>query len=95
MATVYLPNDHRHDRKVAVKVLRRELAAVIGARRFLHEIRVTANLHHPHIVPLHDSGEADGWLYYLMPYLEGESLRHRLVREKQLAIDDALRIATA
>ncbi len=75
MATVYLAQDLKHDRKVAVKVLRPELAAVIGAERFLQEIKVTANLQHPHILPLHDSGEADSFLYYVMPYVEGESLR--------------------
>jgi serine/threonine protein kinase/tetratricopeptide (TPR) repeat protein len=93
MATVYLAMDLKHERKVAVKVLRPELAAVLGAERFLTEIRVTANLQHPHILPLHDSGEADSFLYYVMPYVEGESLRDRLNREKQLPIDDALAIA--
>ncbi len=72
MATVYLAEDLRHKRKVAVKVLRPELAAVLGAERFLKEIEVTANLQHPHILPLHDSGEADSFLYYVMPYVEGE-----------------------
>jgi serine/threonine-protein kinase len=94
MATVYLAGDLRHDRKVALKVLRPELAAVIGAERFLQEIRVTANLQHPHILPLHDSGEADGFLYYVMPFVEGESLRDRLNRERHLPVDDALRTAT-
>ncbi|HEU5050945.1 MAG TPA: protein kinase [Gemmatimonadales bacterium] len=94
MATVYLADDLRHVRKVAVKVLRPELAAVIGAERFLAEIRTTANLQHPHILPLFDSGEADGFLYYVMPFVEGESLRDRLSREKQLPIADAVRIAT-
>ena len=75
MATVYLAQDLKHDRQVAVKVLRPELAAVIGAERFLNEIKVTANLQHPHILPLHDSGEADSFLFYVMPYVEGESLR--------------------
>ncbi len=93
MATVYLARDLRHDRKVALKVLRPELAAVIGADRFLQEIRVTAGLQHPHILPLHDSGEIDHFLYYVMPFVEGESLRDRLARERQLAIEDALRIA--
>jgi serine/threonine-protein kinase len=92
MATVYLAHDVRHDRKVALKVLRPELAAVIGAERFLNEIKVTANLQHPHILPLHDSGDADGFLYYVMPFIEGESLRETLAREKQLAIDDAIEI---
>jgi serine/threonine-protein kinase len=94
MATVYLARDLRHDRRVALKVLRPELAAVIGADRFLHEIRVTASLQHPHILPLHDSGEADTFLFYVMPYVEGESLRDRLRRERQLPIDDAVRVAS-
>ena len=94
MATVYLAQDLKHDRRVAIKVLRPELAAVIGAERFLTEIRTTANLQHPHILPLFDSGAADGFLYYVMPYVEGESLRDRLNREKQLPIADAVRIAT-
>ncbi len=93
MATVYLAHDVRHDRKVALKVLRPELAAVLGGERFLTEIKTTANLQHPHILPLHDSGEADGLVFYVMPYVEGESLRDRLVREKQLPIEDAVRIA--
>jgi Tol biopolymer transport system component len=92
MATVYLAHDIRHDRKVAVKVLRPELAAVIGAARFLTEIKVTANLQHPHILPLHDSGEADGFLFYVMPYVEGESLRDRLNRETQLSVEDTLQL---
>ena len=83
MATVYLAHDLRHRRKVALKVLRPELAAIIGAERFLKEIEVTANLQHPNILPLYDSGEADGFLYYVMPFIEGESLRDRLDREKQ------------
>jgi Tol biopolymer transport system component/tRNA A-37 threonylcarbamoyl transferase component Bud32 len=94
MATVYLAHDIKHDRKVAIKVLRPELAAVIGAERFLSEIRTTANLQHPHILPLHDSGQADSFLFYVMPFVQGESLRDRLNREKQLPIDDAVRIAT-
>ena len=93
MATVYLAEDLRHDRRVALKVLRPELAAVIGAERFLAEIKLTANLQHPHILPLFDSGEADSFLYYVMPFVEGESLRERLRREKQLPVDDAVRIA--
>ncbi|MBI4542172.1 MAG: serine/threonine-protein kinase [Gemmatimonadetes bacterium] len=93
MATVYLAHDVRHDRKVALKVLRPELAAILGGARFLKEIRTTANLQHPHILPLHDSGEAEGIVYYVMPYVEGESLRERLVREKQLPVEDAVRIA--
>ena len=94
MATVYLAQDFKNHRKVAIKVLRPELAAMIGAERFLAEIRTTANLQHPHILPLHDSGEADSFLYYVMPFVDGESLRDRLNREKQLPISDAIRIAT-
>jgi len=93
MATVYLAEDLRHRRKVAIKVLRPELAAALGPERFLREIETTANLRHPHILPLHDSGEADGFLFYVMPLVEGESLRDRITREKQLPIDDALAIA--
>ena len=92
MATVYLADDLKHERKVAVKVLKPELAAVVGAERFLAEIKTTANLTHPHILPLHDSGEADGFLFYVMPHIEGESLRERIDREKQLGVDDALAI---
>jgi serine/threonine-protein kinase len=92
MATVYLARDLRHDRRVALKVLHPDLAAALGAERFLAEIRTTANLQHPHILPLHDSGEADGFLYYVMPFVEGETLRSRLERERQLPLDDALRI---
>jgi serine/threonine-protein kinase len=95
MATVYLAEDLKHHRKVAVKVLRPELAAVLGAERFLKEIEVTANLQHPQILPLHDSGEADSFLYYVMPYVEGESLREKLRREKQLAVEESIEIATA
>jgi len=95
MATVYLADDLKHERKVALKVLKPELAAVVGAERFLAEIKVTANLKHPHILPLFDSGEADGFLFYVMPYLDGESLRDRLDREKQLPVVEAVRIATA
>jgi eukaryotic-like serine/threonine-protein kinase len=94
MATVYLAQDLRHDRKVALKLLRPELSAVIGAERFLAEIKLTANLQHPHILPLFDSGEADGFLFYVMPFVEGESLRSRLSREKQLPVPDAVRVAT-
>src|SRR5216110_778701 len=93
MATVYLARDLKHDRDVAVKVLRPELAAAVGADRFLAEIKTTANLQHPHILPLHDSGEANGSLFYVMPFVQGESLRDRLAREQQLPIDDAVRIA--
>ncbi|MBA2293088.1 MAG: serine/threonine protein kinase [Gemmatimonadales bacterium] len=94
MATVYLAEDQRHHRKVAVKVMRPELAAVIGVDRFLAEIKTTAHLQHPHILPLHDSGEVNGTVFYVMPFVEGESLRDRLDREKQLPIADAVRIAT-
>ena len=94
MATVYLAEDLKHKRKVAVKVLRPELAAVLGAERFVQEIKTTANLQHPHILPLHDSGDADGFLYYVMPYIEGETLRDKLNRETQLGIDEAVKIAT-
>jgi serine/threonine protein kinase/Tol biopolymer transport system component len=94
MATVYLAEDLKHDRKVAVKVLRPELAAAIGAERFLAEIRTTANLQHPHILPLFDSGTADSFLFYVMPFVDGESLRDRLSRETQLPVNDAVRIAS-
>ena len=93
MATVYLAQDVRHERKVALKVLHPELAAVLGAERFLAEIKTTALLQHPNILQLFDSGSADGLLYYVMPYVEGESLRGRLTREKQLPIEDAVAIA--
>ena len=92
MATVYLAQDIRHDRKVALKLLKPELAAIIGAERFLQEIKTTANLQHPHILGLIDSGETDGLLWYVMPFVEGESLRDRLSREKQLPIEDAVRL---
>jgi serine/threonine-protein kinase len=92
MATVYLAHDVKHNRKVAVKVLRPELAAALGADRFLREIETTAQLHHPHILSLYDSGEAGGFLFYVMPFVEGESLRDRLDREKQLPVDQAVRI---
>src|SRR6476660_8285788 len=94
MATVFLAQDLRHDRRVALKRLRPELSAVIGAERFLAEIKLTANLQHPHILPLFDSGEADSFLFYVMPFVQGETLRDRLNREKQLGISDAVRIAT-
>ncbi len=94
MATVYLAEDLKHKRQVAVKVLRPELAAVLGAERFVQEITTTANLQHPHIVPLFDSGEADSFLYYVMPYIEGETLRAKLDRETQLGIDEAVKITT-
>src|SRR5688572_11291812 len=93
MATVFLADDVRHRRKVAVKVVHPELAAVLGAERFLSEIHVTAALQHPHILPLFDSGQAEGQLFYVMPYVEGESLRARLDREHQLPVDDAVQIA--
>ena len=92
MATVYLAQDLKHDRQVAVKVLKPELAAILGAERFLSEIKTTANLQHPHILPLFDSGEADGFLFYVMPYVKGESLRSRLTKEKQLPVGDAVQI---
>ena len=92
MATVYLARDLKHDRAVALKVLRADVGAALGADRFLQEIRTTGRLDHPHILPLLDSGEADGQLFYVMPYVEGESLRDRLDREKQLPLDDALEI---
>src|SRR5688572_22163937 len=95
MATVYLARDVKHNRKVALKVLRPELGAVLGTDRFLSEISVTANLQHPNLLPLFDSGEAEGLLFYVMPYIEGESLRDRLDRDKQLSVDEAVRIAIA
>jgi serine/threonine protein kinase/Tol biopolymer transport system component len=94
MATVYRARDLKHDRTVAVKVLRPDLAAILGADRFLAEIKTTAALQHPHILPLFDSGEAAGYLYYVMPLVEGESLRDRLGREKQLSMEEAIRITT-
>ena len=93
MATVYLAQDLKHDRKVALKVLKPELAAVLGADRFVVEIKTTASLQHPHILPLFDSGTADGFLYYVMPFIEGETLRDKLNRETQLGVDEAVRIA--
>jgi serine/threonine-protein kinase len=92
-AAVYLAHDPRHDRQVAIKVLRPEVALALGADRFLREIRIAARLNHPHILPLHDSGEADGLLYYVMPFVAGESVRDRLVRQRQVELDDAVRIA--
>jgi serine/threonine-protein kinase len=94
MATVYLAEDLKHDRKVALKVLKPELAAVLGAERFVIEIKTTAALQHPHILPLFDSGTADGFLYYVMPFIDGETLRAKLDRETQLGVDEAVRIAT-
>jgi eukaryotic-like serine/threonine-protein kinase len=91
MATVCLAQDTKHDRVVALKVLNSGLAESVGPERFLREIRVVARLNHPHILPLFDSGEIEGFLYYVMPYVEGESLRERLERENQLPIDEAIR----
>ncbi|MFN7455883.1 MAG: serine/threonine-protein kinase, partial [Gemmatimonas sp.] len=93
MATVFLAHDLRHERDVAIKVLHPDLGAALGAERFLSEIKTTARLQHPHILPLLDSGAADGLLYYVMPYVKGETLRARLERERQLPIADALRMA--
>ncbi|MBI2537211.1 MAG: serine/threonine protein kinase [Gemmatimonadetes bacterium] len=93
MAVVYLARDLKHQRRVAVKVLRPEFAASLATERFLREIQIAAKLQHPLIVPLYDSGAADGLLWYTMPYVEGEALRSRLKRERQLALDDALHIA--
>ncbi len=94
MATVYLAHDVKHDRNVAVKVLRPELTAILGGERFLNEIKVTANLQHPNILPLFDSGEADSFLYYVMPYVEGGSLRSLVERKKQLAIEQAVELVS-
>src|SRR5207249_6263410 len=93
-ATVYLAQDLKHGRRVAIKVLRPDLAAALGPERFLREIETAARLNHPHILPLHDSGEADGFLYYVMPYVDGESVRDRLNRDKQLPIEEAVTIAS-
>ncbi len=93
MATVYLAEDIRHERHVALKVLKPELAHALGPERLLREIKITARLTHPHILPLLDSGEADGFLFYVMPYVEGESLRDRLDREKQLPVEEAVQTA--
>ena len=95
MATVYLADDLRHERKVALKVLKPELAAVVGGERFLAEIKTTANLQHPHILPLFDSGEAGSFLFYVMPYIDGETLADKIQREKQLPVGEAVRIAGA
>jgi serine/threonine-protein kinase len=92
MATVYLANDLKHDREVALKVLRPELAAAMGADRFLREIRIVAQLSHPHILPLHDSGEADGLLFYVMPFVDGESLREKLQRDGAFTVHETVRI---
>jgi serine/threonine-protein kinase len=93
-AYVYVAEDQKHGRKVALKVLRPEVALALGPERFLSEIRIAASLSHPHILPLHDSGEADGFLFYVMPFVEGPSLRERLRQERQLPLEDALRIAS-
>jgi eukaryotic-like serine/threonine-protein kinase len=93
MATVYLAQDVRHHRRVAIKVLRPELVAALGPERFLREIEIAARLTHPHILPLHDSGEVDGFLCYVMPHVEGESLRERLNRERQLSVEGAVHVA--
>jgi eukaryotic-like serine/threonine-protein kinase len=93
MATVYLAHDLKHDRNVAIKVLKPELAAVLGADRFVVEIKTTAALQHPNILPLFDSGEADGFLFYVMPFIDGETLRSKLDRETQLGVDESVRIA--
>jgi len=94
MATVYLAQDLKHDRHVGLKVLRAELAAVLGAERFVQEIKTTASLQHPHILPLFDSGSADGFLFYVMPYIEGETLRGKLNREAQLSVEEAVKLTT-
>src|SRR5688572_6703337 len=95
MATVFLADDLKHERRVALKVLDPELGALLGVERFLAEIRVTAKLQHPNILPLFDSGQADGLLFYVMPYVDGQSLRARIDREKQLPIDECVRMAVA
>src|SRR5437867_9650250 len=92
MATVYLAHDVKHHRQVAVKVLRPELAAALGPGRFLREVEIAARLNHPHILALYDSGEAGGFLFYVMPYVAGESLRAKLERQRQLPVDEALAI---
>ena len=94
MATVYRARDHRHERSVAVKVLNPDVAAALGTQRFLQEIKTAASLTHPNIVPVHDSGEQDGVVYYVMPLIEGETLRHKLDREGRVALAEAARIAT-
>ncbi|MFI5244827.1 MAG: protein kinase, partial [Gemmatimonadales bacterium] len=93
MATVFLAEDLKHKRKVALKVLKPELAAVLGAERFVVEIKTTAALQHPHLLPLFDSGTADSFLFYVMPWIQGETLREKLNRETQLGVDEAVRIA--
>src|SRR6187401_3104301 len=94
MATVYLAHDLKHDRRVALKVLHPELAATLGPERFLREIRTTARLDHPHILAVHDSGETHGQLWYTMPYVEGESLRDRLRRERQLPLHEVVQLTS-
>jgi serine/threonine protein kinase len=93
MATVYMAEDLKHRRAVAIKVLRPELAASLGSERFLREIEMAARLQHPHIIPLYDSGSAGGFLYYVMPYIEGESLRDRLTREPTLPLETAVQLS--
>jgi len=95
MATAYLARDLKHERDVAIKVLKPELGAVLGVERFLSEIRVTANLQHPNLLPLFESGEAGGLLFYVMPFVDGETLRARLEREKQLPVEEAVRLSVA
>src|SRR5450755_3816202 len=92
MATVYLAEDLKHERQVAIKVLREDLSASLGAGRFLREIKIAAQLQHPHILPLLDSGEADHFLYFVMPYVAGQSLRERLEREGELPVHEAVRL---
>ena len=92
MATVYLASDRKHDRKVAIKVLRPELSASLGGERFPREIRLVAQFNHPHVLALYDSGEAEGSLYFVMPYVEGESLRDRIAREGRLPIQETVRL---
>src|SRR3954470_1439466 len=94
MATVYRARDVRHDRDVAIKVLNTELAESLGRQRFVREIRMAAKLNHPHILPLYDSGECDGFLYFVMPVMQGQTLRDRLQHERSLSVEDAVRIAT-
>jgi serine/threonine-protein kinase len=94
MASVYLAEDIKHKRKIALKILKPELAAVIGAERFLSEIRTTANLQHPHILALFDSGSADGFLYYVMPFIDSETIEEKIDRERQLGVDEAVKIAS-
>jgi serine/threonine protein kinase len=92
MATVFLAQDLKHDRQVALKVLHPQLAVTLGSERFLREIQIAARLQHPHILPLYDSGQADTLLYYVMPFVEGESLRDRLNRESRLPVEDAVKL---